>query len=297
MDGILVVDKPSGRTSHDVVAMLRRLTGEKKAGHTGTLDPIATGVLVVCFGNATKALPYLPESSKTYRVEARLGRSTDTQDRTGRVIEEHPACDIPYADLQKALAGFLGATRQLPPMYSAVQVGGERLYRLARAGLEVEREARHIEISAIDLVWPSASASPRLRFDDRFVFTVTGSRGLYVRTLCHDLGQVLGCGAHLTELRRLASGPFKLTDAVTMDGLTREEVAAKIMPLGKALGHLPAVDLSRAEAARVAHGNAIGAGTDGGTALARAVDPSGRTIAILARQGTSWQPVRVFLTD
>jgi len=294
MDGLLIVDKPERMTSHDVVAAVRRLTGEKKVGHSGTLDPLATGVLVLCLGAATKALPYLPEGSKTYQVQAELGSATDSQDRMGRVIEEHPDCRIGYEDLARELSGFLGPGRQVPPMYSAVQINGERLYRLARQGRVVERPARPIEITAISLDWPTRAGHPVFRLGDRFGFTVTGSRGLYVRTLCHDLGQSLGCGAHLTELRRLSSGPFLLADAVPLNELTGELAATRIISINRALSHLPVVNLDERESERVAHGNPVQAGPrpDGGTA--RAVDPTGRAVAVLERAGDYWQPKRVF---
>ncbi len=294
MDGLLIVDKPGGMTSHEVVAAVRRLTGERKVGHSGTLDPLATGVLVLCLGAATKALPYLPEGHKTYKVVAELGSATDTQDRTGRAIEDHPDCLVTHEDLRRALAGFLGSGLQVPPMYSAVQIGGERLYRLARLGRAVERPARPIEITALALDWPAASEHRAFRHGDRFGFTVTGSRGLYVRTLCHDLGQRLGCGAHLVDLRRLSSGPFHLADAVPLAGLTRELAAARMISINQALSHLPAVGLDEAGAERITHGNPVSAGPQPGAGLARAVDPAGRVIAILERSGGCWRPRRVF---
>lgn len=293
VDGVLVLDKPAGMTSHDVVARVRRLTGERKVGHTGTLDPLATGVLVLCLGRATKVLPYLPEGTKTYQVQARLGASTDTQDRTGRIIEEKRAFQITHAELDAALRSFVGSGTQIPPMYSAVRVGGKRLHQLARAGIVVERPAREIRIESITLDDPSADGHPLFGPGDLFTFTVTGSRGMYVRTLCHDLGQRLGCGAHLTKLRRLASGPFCLDAAIPLEGLTGEAARQRLIPLDEALAHLPAVHLDAAQAVKVLHGNCIPAGA-AGSDLARAVDPGGRTIAVLARRGERWQPERVF---
>jgi len=294
MDGILIVDKPTGMTSHDVVAAFRRLTGEKRVGHTGTLDPLATGVLVLCFGAATKALPYLPEAYKTYRVEACLGTSTDTQDRTGRVIDEHPDCSVTHEALRLALGSFLGPGTQLPPMYSAVQVGGERLYRLARAGREVERPEREVEITLIRLDWPSAEERPVMAHGDHIGYTVSGSRGLYVRTLCHDLGRKLGCGAHLVELRRLASGPFQLTASAPFDRLTPDAVRNRLIPISEALAHLPAVVLDDLAVERIRHGNAIPAPGTPGAGLARALGTDGGIIAVVERRGDLWQPVRVF---
>lgn len=297
MDGVLVVDKPAGITSHDVVANLRRLTGEKKVGHTGTLDPLATGVLVLCFGGATKAAPYLPEGNKTYAVEAMLGLATETQDRLGRVVDEQPDCQVPHEELERALAGFLGSGTQLPPMYSAVKIGGERLYRLARAGLVVERHERPISICGIRLDWPCPSDRPVFHHGDCFGFTVTGSKGLYVRTLCHDLGQKLGCGAHLRELRRMASGPFHIGQAAALADLSKDNWGSLLLTLDKALAHLPAVSLDAEATRRASHGNPIRAALADETELARAVDPTGRTFAILERRQEEWQPIRVFNQD
>ena len=297
MNGFLLVDKPQGLTSHDVVACLRRMTGEKKVGHTGTLDPLATGLLVLCFGAATKALPYLAEDTKTYRVEAELGTSTDTQDRTGRVVAAHPDCAVTHRALREALAGFLGHGTQIPPVYSAVQVGGERLYRLARAGRPIIPPPRPIRIDAIELDWPGEAERPVLRYGDRIEFTITGSRGLYVRTVCHDLGERLGCGAHLVELRRLASGPFRLAEAIPLADLTREKVEERLLPIRRGLGHLPALVLDAEALARVRHGNSIPAGEPIPAATVLALDGRGEAVAILARRGELWQPVRVFQGD
>lgn len=294
MNGFLCLDKPAGITSHDAVLALRRLTGQKKTGHAGTLDPLATGVLVLAFGAATKALPYLPDETKTYRAVAELGTSTDTQDRTGRIIESHDDCEIAHADLAGALAAMTGPSQQVPPMYSAVQVDGKRLYTLARAGIEVERAPRRIEIERLELDWPDSDSRPVLRSGDRFGFTVVCSRGTYVRTICHDLGKRLGCGAHLVELRRVASGPFHLDQAVPLTGLTREMVRENLIPIGRALAHLPALALTSAQADRVRHGGALPAMSAGAAGLALAFDPGGTAIAILEGRSDAWQPVRVF---
>ena len=291
MDGFLVVDKPGGMTSHDVVAFLRHMTKEKKVGHTGTLDPIATGVLVLCFGAATKALPFLAEERKTYRVEAEIGSATDTQDRTGRTIAISPECRVLMRDLQRFLQDSLGRSMQTPPMYSAVKVGGRKLYDLARAGLEAVRTERPVEIKEVRLEAPLDREC--LSYSDRFVFTISCNRGFYVRTYCHDLGIRLGCGAHLTELRRTASGIFSIHQAVTWDKLDAIDLHAHLLSLNEALSHLPAVFLDDDMARRVGNGNQI---KNIGTAevFARAVNPAGCLVAILKNMGDSWQPVRVF---
>ncbi|NLG83565.1 MAG: tRNA pseudouridine(55) synthase TruB [Firmicutes bacterium] len=294
MDGFLLVDKPPGMTSHDVVAVVRRITGMKKIGHTGTLDPLATGLLVLCLGAATKAVAYLTDEPKVYRVEAELGTSTDTQDRTGRVLTRHPECAVTHRALRETLAGFRGPGLQVPPLYSAVRVGGERLYRLARAGRTAVVPPRRIHIEAITLDWPTEAERPLFRCGDRFGFTVSGSRGLYVRTLCHDLGEKLGCGAHLVELRRLAAGPFRLAEAVPLAELTRERVAQNLIPIGRALAHLPSVILAPPSLVRVQHGNPVCLAEPGEATMVLALDETGKAVAVLARRGNLWQPVRVF---
>ena len=248
MDGFLVVDKPAGITSHDVVARVRRLIGSRRVGHTGTLDPFATGVLVVACGAATKAIPFLHEEYKSYRARLRLGISTDTQDCTGSPLAERSSAQITEAHFRQVAASLVGPMNQVPPMYSAVKQGGVPLYRLARAGHEVERTPRSIEIAALTV---EAFQAPEA------LISVVCSKGTYVRTLAHDLGEMLGCGAHLLELRRTASGPFTLDRAATLDAL--QDLAARQRPLpcigvSEALGHLPEVTVSAVAAERLLHG-------------------------------------------
>src|SRR6185369_4487832 len=210
MDGFIVVDKPAGMTSHDVVNAVRRLTGLKKVGHTGTLDPFATGVLPVALGEGTKAIPFLDETRKEYRAVMKLGEATDTQDCTGTVTGCTDWHAVKPADVERVATGCTGKISQVPPMFSALKRNGVPLYKLARRGAEVEREARKIEIFSLDI---ENIDLPEV------AFTVSCSRGTYVRTLAHDMGAALGCGAHLVRLQRTVSGPFALARAVPLDRL------------------------------------------------------------------------------
>ncbi|MBJ6726749.1 tRNA pseudouridine(55) synthase TruB [Geomesophilobacter sediminis] len=246
MDGFLVIDKGPGLSSHAVVARVRRILGQKKAGHTGTLDPFATGVLPVAVGEATKAIQFLDESEKEYRAVLRLGVSTDTQDLTGKVIAEADTGAITEEGLLEAAREFFGRLSQLPPMFSAIKKGGVPLYTLARKGVEVEREARAVEIHRLSFDW--------IRLPEA-CFTVRCSRGTYVRTLASDLGDRLGCGAHLLELRRTASGPFTEAQAITLEELeAAADPASLLVPLQEALCHLREFHLSEAGAVKVANG-------------------------------------------
>ncbi len=207
-NGIINIYKEKGYTSHDVVAVLRGILKMKRIGHTGTLDPEATGVLPVCLGKATKLAEYLVDKEKTYLAKFCLGIETDTQDHTGEVVQTKDASGIGLDDLVSAAAGFTGELMQVPPMFSAVKVNGKRLYELARQGKTVERKARPVMVHVIDqLALDGNIASMR----------VVCSKGTYIRTLCHDIGNALGCGAHMTELERTQSGPFSVDDSLTLD--------------------------------------------------------------------------------
>lgn len=251
LNGFIVIDKPAGVSSHDVVSRVRRAIGQKKVGHTGTLDPFATGVLPVAVGEGTKAIQFLDESEKEYRAVLRLGVATDTQDLTGEVIAERDWSHLVPEDLERILSRFSGRIAQLPPMFSALKRDGVPLYRLARKGIEVERETREVEIHAISFDWirlPEAS------------FTVRCSRGTYVRTLAADIGAALGCGAHLLELRRTRSGLFTEADAIGIDELAQaKDQAGLVMPLDRALGHLKALALTAEGGRKVSNGVAPGA--------------------------------------
>jgi len=246
LDGFFVIDKPVGVTSHDIVSKVRRAINQKKVGHTGTLDPFATGVLPVAVGEGTKAIQFLDESVKEYRAVLRLGISTDTQDLTGTVISERDWSQLSAGDLERLLPQFTGKLSQLPPMYSALKQGGVPLYKLARQGVEVERELREVEIYSLTFDW--------IRLPEA-AFTVRCSRGTYVRTLACDLGEALGCGAHLLELRRTQSGLFLEAEAITLDQLRdAADPAALLFPLDRALAHLKAFELDSEAGARLLNG-------------------------------------------
>ena len=206
MDGILNINKPAGKTSYSVVAMIKRLTGEKRVGHAGTLDPIATGVLPICLGQATRLVEYLMDTTKTYRAEIELGVSTDSYDREGTVTKRGDTSDITFNQLETALDSFRGVITQIPPMYSAVKHQGKPLYELARAGIDVERKRRTAKIYSLEL---NNWENPILKIE------VTCGKGTYIRSLANDLGQVLGCGAVLKNLERSRCGVFDITEAIT----------------------------------------------------------------------------------
>ena len=222
-NGIFVVDKPAGWTSQDVAAKLRGVFHEKRVGHGGTLDPMATGVLPIFVGRATRAAQFLESADKEYVAGLRLGVVTDTQDICGNVLLQQEA-HVTREALEAALAHFTGELDQIPPMYSAVKIGGRKLYELARRGKEVERPARRITIHALEVLDGA---------DDLWTLRVHCSKGTYVRTLCHDIGALLGCGGCMESLRRTRAGAFELSQAVTMDALFAEHPAC-IVTLGQA---------------------------------------------------------------
>ena len=228
-DGVLLVDKPKGLTSHDVVDHIRRHFGFKKVGHCGTLDPIATGLLVVVLGRATKLQSHLTADDKAYEGVMRLGVSTDSQDSDGKIIAEKPVPPLTPADLEQVLTGFRGDIQQVPPMISAIKYKGQPLYKLARKGMTIERAPRAVHIYELRL----------LTFDSPNIgFRVQCTKGTYVRTLCSEIGDALGCGAHLAELRRTRSGQFDLKDAQPLEAflnLSLEQLQASIIPMLKLL--------------------------------------------------------------
>jgi len=250
LDGVLLLDKPAGVGSNAVLQTVKRLYGAEKAGHAGTLDPLASGLLPVLFGEATKFSQLALDADKAYIATARLGITTTTGDAEGEVLERKP-CDVRAEDVERALAAFRGELEQVPPMYSALKHGGQPLYALARAGREVPRAARRIRVHALEL----------LRFvGDSLELRVRCSKGTYVRTLVEDIGRALGCGAHVSALRRTASGMFRIEDAVTLEQLQAETLGARdarLLPLERLLGGLPRVDLPAALAERFLRGQAL----------------------------------------
>jgi tRNA pseudouridine55 synthase len=292
--GVLNVDKPPGMTSHDVVASIRKMARQRKVGHAGTLDPMATGVLLVCLGQATRVSEYLMRSPKVYRATVRLGISTTTDDAEGEVVAEAEV-HVTREQVDRALSQFLGRIDQVPPKYSAVKRGGKRLYQLARQGIEVEVPAREVDIARLRVTeW----ALPTMQLE------VHCGPGTYIRALARDLGDALGCGAHLAALRRVSSGSFSASDAVTLEGLSeafaKGTVDQHLYPLDIAFRHLPALCLDLATARRLAMGQAVrgdipgvATGTGG---LARAYTRDSRFIALVYRdeQSDAWRPRKVF---
>jgi tRNA pseudouridine55 synthase len=242
VDAALVIDKPAGITSHDVVDVVRARFGTRRVGHGGTLDPDATGVLLVGLGRATRLLSYAQASPKRYRAVARLGVTTTTQDASGAVIERRRA-DLDGFDVMKTMVDFVGDVEQIPPMVSAVKVGGERLYRKARRGEEIERPPRRVRIFELDLVDFSVEAQEA-------TLDVLCSGGTYVRSLVHDLGARLGCGAHLASLRRTGAGPFSERDAIALDAVAPKH----LRPLVDVVGSMSRIEVGDEAARRVTHG-------------------------------------------
>ena len=253
MNGIIVIDKENGYTSFDVVAKMRRICGEKKIGHTGTLDPMATGVLPILIGNATKAQSLLPESDKEYEATFSFGITTDTLDITGKVLSKTES-NVKSEDLEAVLPQFRGDIMQLPPMYSAVSKDGVRLYELARKGLVTEREARPITVYKLDL----------LNFDEQLQsaqILVKCSKGTYIRSICDDIGQVLGCGAVMTSLRRVTACGYTLDDAITLEkakelsenGMLEEY----LRPTESVFACYPSVKVTEAQAVRFKNGGGL----------------------------------------
>jgi tRNA pseudouridine55 synthase len=238
LHGVLLLDKPAGLTSNDALQKAKRLLNACKAGHTGSLDPIATGLLPLCFGDATRLSQFLLDSDKRYWTVFRLGATTTTYDAEGAVTQTQPVT-CTRADVEKLLPRFTGAISQIPPMYSAIKIGGQPLYKLARAGQEIERAPREIVVHEMKL----------LGFEgDRLTLEIRCSKGTYVRTLAQDIGAALGCGAHVAELRRLSVGGLHLNQAVSMPELEAmslsEERAGKLLPLDAVLSGFPDVHLT-----------------------------------------------------
>jgi tRNA pseudouridine55 synthase len=238
VDGVLLLDKPVGLSSNQALQQAKRLLNACKAGHTGSLDPIATGLLPLCLGEATKVAQFLTDAGKRYRAVFELGVTTTTYDREGEVTAR-AAVTVGQREVAAALRRFEGEIEQIPPMYSAIKRDGQALYELARRGVEVEREPRRVRIDAMRLL---ALTGARLELE------IACSKGTYIRSLAHDLGQALGCGAHVAELRRLAVGELRVEDAVTLEALaaltTPAERAQRLQPADTVLGFVPEVQLT-----------------------------------------------------
>ena len=278
-NGILIVDKPAGWTSQDVTAKLRGVFHEKRVGHGGTLDPMATGVLPVFIGRATRAVPFFEHADKVYEATLRLGLVTDTQDTTGRTLEEHPV-HVTGDQIEAVLASFRGEIAQIPPMYSAIKVNGQKLYALARKGREVEREPRPVTIYELTLVQGSGikeqgsgnafplggrwhPASPASRMTDEVAsdirLRVHCSKGTYVRTLCHDIGAALGCGGCMAALRRTRAGRYGMDQAHTMEEiLAAPDPEALLLPVDSLFDDRPALRVPAFAERKLRNGAAVG---------------------------------------
>ncbi|MGQ9531713.1 MAG: tRNA pseudouridine(55) synthase TruB [Desulfotomaculales bacterium] len=256
-EGVINVLKPPGMTSHDVVDYLRRLSGQKRVGHTGTLDPAAVGVLLVCLGRATRIAGFLTEENKVYRAELTLGITTDTGDATGRVVAVASAARVTAQAVAAALQSFVGECFQVPPMVSAVRVGGRRLYELARAGRTVARPARRVRIYRVGAVHTAGWGGHH----PRVLVEVECSKGTYIRSLAMDLGARLGCGAHVSFLLRTAIGRFTVAGSHTLEELAglaaRGRLERAVIPIDRALSHLPAIAVPPGAVAAVRHGRCL----------------------------------------
>lgn len=297
INGILNVYKEAGYTSHDVVAKLRGICRQKKIGHTGTLDPDAVGVLPVCLGNATRLCDMLTDKSKEYEAVLLLGKVTDTQDISGKVLEEHP---VPAEEEKavEAVLSFLGKYEQIPPMYSALKVNGKKLYELARAGKEVERAGRPVEIRQIEIL---SAALPEI------TFRVVCSKGTYIRTLCHDIGASLGCGGTMKSLKRTRVGLFTIDNALRLDELEKlaheDRLEEQVIPVEAMFAELPSVTIQDPFRRLLENGNAFypeqireeREAVDG--VRVKVYDMEGRFYGIFAYSDEKgrYQPVKMFL--
>lgn len=286
IEGVLNIDKPQGITSHDVVNRVRRVSGIRRVGHAGTLDPLATGVLLVCLGRATRLSEYLMGQRKSYRAVIRLGQTTNTYDADGEVTQERPFAHLTFDTITAALSMFHGVIQQLPPMYSAVKKNGQPLYKLARQGIEIERQGRSVTIYEIAVQqWQP----PHLQI------TLTCSSGTYVRTLAHDLGAALGCGGHIIDLRRTQVGAFAVADAVSLDALTLENLSSHLYASDMAVDHLPRLDLTDTAANDLCQGRYVARQLHQPQAsLVRVYDAQSRFIGIAAGHEDVWQPKKMF---
>jgi tRNA pseudouridine55 synthase len=287
MMGFLNINKPLGLTSHDVVARVRRGLKIKKVGHAGTLDPLATGVLVLCLGAATRLSEYVMHTTKRYRAQIHLGVETKTYDAEGEITAQHDVTSLTRSDFERVLAQFVGQIEQVPPMYSAVKQGGRKLYQLARAGEVVERQPRSVEIMALEILdW----SPPQVTVD------VVCSAGTYIRSLAHDLGESLGVGAHLSGLARTTSGSFTLADAVALDALLKDPDWTKyIISPAAALKHLPVIQCDPAALDSLTYGRPVPDPLAEAGLLAQAYNANGDLIAIVEGDGHNWRPHKVFV--
>ncbi|MDM8519346.1 tRNA pseudouridine(55) synthase TruB [Anaerolineales bacterium HSG6] len=297
LSGLFIIDKPQGMTSHDVVQRVRRLTGQRKTGHSGTLDPMATGVLLVCLGQATRIIEYLMTGRKTYQATIRFGVTTDTLDADGQITSQKDSSTLTATEITQVLPRFQGLIEQIPPIYSALKKDGQPLYKRARAGEVVTVDPRPVTIYNIE--WDSWSA-PDL------TITVTCSAGTYIRSLARDIGEAVEVGAHLVGLIRTDNGTCRLSDAVTLEQL-EIDWRTHLLPIDHAITHIPKIILNNTDYEHVQHGRKITLLFDqhkltmvNVRSMLRAYTPSGQFLAILTpvqEVENLWRPKKVFKTD
>ena len=276
VDGILILDKPIGCSSNQALQQVRKLYRARKAGHCGSLDPLATGILPICLGEATKFSSYLLGANKTYRATCRLGETTTTGDTEGEIVESRPVT-VEVTQVERSLTQFVGEIEQIPPMYSALKHQGKRLYQLARKGIQVERKARQVTIYRLALLSCSG---------DSLSFEVSCSKGTYIRTLAEDIGAVLGCGAHLTALRRSAVDSFVEQDAITMDQLQlleqkgMDQLDDLLLPVTRAVVQFPELILDASSSLMISQGKQVQLGASEAAGLRRLVTDEGRFMGL-----------------
>jgi tRNA pseudouridine55 synthase len=294
IDGILNIIKPAGMSSFAVVSMVRALSGERRVGHAGTLDRSASGVLPVCLGKATRVIEFMSDVHKTYRAKIRLGVITDSYDADGNVIEESDCSSVTREQLECLIPSFVGTIEQVPPMYSALKLGGMRLHKLARAGVEVELKSRQINIYRIELLnWEPP----------HFSIDVECGKGTYIRSLAHDIGRALGCGAHLAGLVRSKNGVFDVAEGFTVkqirDAFTEGRWRDVLQPIDSVLQHMPSVVVDKSAGKNISNGVSTDLNVDGGrdTGWCRAYSAEGGLIALLKYdvEWGNWHPKKVFI--
>lgn len=286
-EGILNIDKPGGMTSHDVIQRIRRLTRIRRVGHAGTLDPLATGVLLVCVGRAARLVEYLVGHDKVYETAVRLGQTTNTYDAEGEVVRERPFAHVTPGQIEQTLTQFRGSIQQKPPLYSAIKKEGRPLYKLARAGIKVDLPPRDVTVYALELL---AVDLPQIRLH------VACSSGTYVRSLAYDLGEALGCGGHVMELRRTAVDDFTVATAVPLDDLTETNWQDYLLASDTAVAHLPRLDLTAAETSQLQNGQRPPRPANQPPAsLLRAYDPAGQFVGTITAHEEYLQARKIFL--
>jgi len=285
-DGVLLLDKPPGYSSTQALARVKRALAARRAGHTGTLDPFATGLLPIALGEATKFSRFLIDSDKAYVATIRLGFTSSTGDIEGVITEVEDSRSPTLADVNGVIAEFRGAITQVPPMHSALRVGGQRLYDLARAGVELPREPRAVVIKALEILEFSG---------EMLLISVKCSKGTYIRVLAEDMGKRLGCGGYLVALRRTASGPFSIDGAATLDDVQARgaDVAAKLLPVEALVSELPRVELSRDAARSLLHGQRPAAMPDALPGESAVYGPGGHFLGVARAEGGRWLAVRM----